>query len=116
MTVLTRLRKQLAKMGLIHWVAGLMHLKDKVRSSVTQEQLGVEGGPFKVALDASWTPFWRGVPAVSHWEETMRTTLDDLEGLNLLASLESCRMSWRRWLEPRKSGHFCSDSCLFDKD
>ncbi len=56
-------------------------LRDRVRSSVTREELRVEESA-EVARasvpDASWTPSWGAVLGVSHREETPGKTLEGL--------------------------------------
>ncbi len=67
-------------MSFLRRVAG-RSLRDRVRSSVTREELRVEESA-EVARasvpDASWMPSWGAVLGVSHREETPGKTLEGL--------------------------------------
>ncbi len=80
MTERTRSRIQAAEMSFLRRVAG-RSLRDRVRSSVTREELRVEPLVLHIERgqlrwlgasvpDASWTPSREGVPGTSHREET----------------------------------------------
>ncbi|KAK3513744.1 hypothetical protein QTP70_028732 [Hemibagrus guttatus] len=97
MTEMIRSRIQAAKMSFLRRVVGCS-LRDKVRSSVTREELGVEPlllhverGIVEVARasvsDASGMSPWGGVPGMPHWEEAPGKTQDTLERLCLSAGL-----------------------------
>lgn len=60
---------------------------DRVRSSVPQEELGVES--LLLLIERNQMPPGRhgGVPGMSHWEETSRKTQDALKGLRISAGL-----------------------------
>ncbi len=83
MTERTRSRIQAAEMSFLRRVAG-RSLRDRVRSSVTREELKVEPlpphreGSAEVARasvpDASWTPSREGVSGTSHREEASGKT------------------------------------------
>lgn len=62
-------------------------LSHNVRGVVTWEGLGVEPlllyqeEPAEVGQASVWDVSWRGVPGISHWEETPRKTQETLEVL-----------------------------------
>ncbi len=91
MTERTSSRIQAAEMRFLRRVAG-RSLRDRVRSSVTREELRVEVARASFP-DASWTPSWGGVSGASHWEETPGKTQDTLEGLCLPTGLGTPRYS-----------------------
>ncbi len=62
--------------------------RDKMRSSVIHEELGVEPLLLCVGKDASWSPPCGGVPSTSNWEETPRQTQVQVERLYL------CTWTW----------------------
>ncbi|KAJ0029315.1 hypothetical protein NQD34_004312 [Periophthalmus magnuspinnatus] len=90
MTKRKRPQIQGVKMSFLHRVAG-HSLRDRVRSSVTWEELRVEPLFLQVAwasvMNVSWTPLWGGVPGMSHWEEGHGKTQETLEGLCLSTGL-----------------------------
>ncbi|KAK3510626.1 hypothetical protein QTP70_011883 [Hemibagrus guttatus] len=97
MTERVRSRIQVAEISFLRRVAG-HSLRDRVRSSVTWEELGVEPvllhiekGAVEVARasvsDASGTSPWRGVPGMPHRKEAPGKTHDTLESLCLSADL-----------------------------
>ncbi len=62
--------------------------RDRMRSSVTREELRVEElAEVSRASDTSWMPSWEGVPGTSHQEETPGKTQDTLERLYLRTGL-----------------------------
>ncbi|KAK3531365.1 hypothetical protein QTP70_018164, partial [Hemibagrus guttatus] len=112
MTERVRSRIQAAEMSFLRRVAG-RSLRDRVRSSVTRQELGVDPaapphqkGAVEVARasvsDASGTSPWRGVPGMPHREEAPGKTQDTLERLCLLAGpgmpRGPLRKSWRKCL------------------
>ncbi len=87
MTERTRSLIQAAEMSFLRRVAG-RSLRDRVRSSVTREELrGGSGICSGCLLDA----FLGGVPGTSHREETSGKTQDTLEGLCLPTGLGTPR-------------------------
>ncbi|KAK3523213.1 hypothetical protein QTP86_022937 [Hemibagrus guttatus] len=101
MTERVRSRIQAAEMSFLRRVAG-RSLRDRVRSSVTREELGVEllllhieRGQLRCSRasvsDASGTSPWRGVPGMPHQEEAPGKTQDTLERLCLSAGLGTPR-------------------------
>ncbi|KAK3541945.1 hypothetical protein QTP86_008164 [Hemibagrus guttatus] len=111
MTERIRSRIQAAEMSFLRRVAGCS-LRDRVRSSVTQEELGVQ--PLLLHIergqlswlghvsDASWTSPWGGVSGMPHREETPGKTQDTLERLCLSADLGTPRdLSVLRLSAPR---------------
>ncbi|KAK3529893.1 hypothetical protein QTP86_007211 [Hemibagrus guttatus] len=97
MTERVRSRIQAAEISFLRRVAG-HSLRDRVRSSVTWEELRVEPvllhiekGAVEVARasvsDASGTSPWRGVPGMPHRKEAPGKTHDTLESLCLSADL-----------------------------
>ncbi len=84
-------------MRFLHRVAGCS-LRDRMRSSVTREELRVEPllhreelSEVARASDASWMPPWGGVPGAPHREEIPGKTQDTLEGLCLPIGLRTPR-------------------------
>ncbi|KAK3533211.1 hypothetical protein QTP70_013614 [Hemibagrus guttatus] len=97
MTERVRSQIQVVEMSFLRRVAGRF-FRDRVRRSVTREELGVEPlllhierGQLRwlghLFLDASWTSPWRGVPGMPHREEAPGKTQDTLERLCLSAGL-----------------------------
>ncbi len=117
---------QAAEMSFLRRVAG-RSLRDRVRSSVTREELKVE--PLLLDIERSqlrwlghlfWVPPWclpGAFRGASHREETLGKTQDMLEGLSPDwpgNALVSPRRSRRKCLGRGKSGHFCLDCCPCD--
>ncbi|KAK3550515.1 hypothetical protein QTP70_000068 [Hemibagrus guttatus] len=106
MTERVRSQIQAAEMSFLRRVVG-RSLRDRVRSSVTREELKVEPlllhierGAVEVARasvsDASGMSPWRGVPGVPHREEALGKTQDTLERLCLSGGLGTPRGPSRR--------------------
>lgn len=74
-------------------------LRDRVRSSIIQQGLGVEPLLFHMAgwQDDSFTPPWGGVLAMPNWEKALRQTQDTLGRLHLSAGMGT------PWRPPRGS-------------
>ncbi|KAK3556314.1 hypothetical protein QTP70_007118 [Hemibagrus guttatus] len=85
MTERVRSRIQAAEMSFLRRVAG-RSLRDRVRSSVTREELRVE--PLLLHIErGQLRSTWRGVPGMPHQEEAPGKTQDTLERLCLSAGL-----------------------------
>ncbi|KAK3556663.1 hypothetical protein QTP70_011925 [Hemibagrus guttatus] len=101
MTERVRSRIQAAEMSFLRRVAG-RSLRDRVRSSVTREEGGVEPLLLHIereqvevawasVLDASGTSPWGGIPGMPHCEEAPGKTQDTLERLCRWAGLGTPR-------------------------
>ncbi|KAK3519761.1 hypothetical protein QTP70_003904 [Hemibagrus guttatus] len=109
MTKKTRFRIKATKMNFLGRVEG-RSLRDRVRSSVTREELRVERlllrierGQLRWLRHLSWMSPWGGVPGMPHQEEAPGKTQVTLEGLCLLADLGT-----------PLNGHPCLDCCPRD--